>query len=348
MAIGTWMSVASTPSVAVRIGLPAFYFFSHHIVMIPIGVIIIATVSLLRVTHICRLSLFIYLGCIVLLICVLFFGTEIKGAKRWINLFFISLQPSEILKPALTILNAWFISEQYRDNEFPGILLSTLSVGLTCILLLLQPDIGMTVIIVLTWMAQLFVSGMSIFIIVFSIALCLIGSIGLYYVFPHFHGRVDKFLDKRTNLHTDFYQVQKSLEAFKNGGLFGKGPGEGVVKAHVPDIHSDFVFSVVGEEFGFILCLTIIVLFFVIIVRSLLRVMQSSSLFSYSAGFGIIVQFTAQILINISVSLNLIPTKGIPLPFISYGRSSFLASSLSIGILLLLTKKSSISGMYGR
>lgn len=342
IAIGIWVSMASTPAVATRIGAPTFYFVKQHLIVVPIGVMTIIMISFLRITHICKLSVLIYIVCILSLIAVLLFGTEIKGAKRWISVFGISLQPSEFLKPALIIITAWLISEQYKTRKFPGISLSIGVISIIIPLLLLQPDVGMTLIIVITWIAQLFISGISVFVIL----LFIMGSIGagfaLYFTFPHFHDRVDKFLDQKNGIDADFYQVQKSIEALKSGGFFGKGPGEGVVKTLVPDVHSDFVFSVIGEEYGFILCTIIIILFLTVIIRSLMRAMESSNLFSFLAIFGIVIQISVQILINISTALNIIPTKGMTLIFISYGGSSFLASSVSIGILLALTKRINI------
>ena len=341
ISIGVWVCIASTPAVALKLGLSPFHFVKQHLIIVPISVFIIIITSFFQTRHIRRLSLIGYFICILLMIAVLIFGAEIKGAKRWLNIFGFSLQPSEFLKPVMTVLTAWLVAEQYRDRKFPGIILSIVCIVFVVPFLLLQPDVGMTIVVVLTWISQLFISGISMGILgLFAISA--IGSlIGLYFVLPHFAERIDKFLMK-DGTDTDLYQVQKSLEAFRNGGFFGKGPGEGVVKTLVPDAHSDFVFSVIGEEFGLMLCLVIIGLFILLIVRSLTRVMESSSIFCFSAVFGICSQITIQILINLSTSLNLIPTKGMTLPFISYGGSSFLATSVSIGILLALTKRNSM------
>jgi cell division protein FtsW len=199
----------------------------------------------------------------------------------------------------------------------------------------------MVVIITSTWIAQLFISGLSMFMIIAFIMSAGAALFGLYFIFPHVASRIDKFMLKDSD-NTDLYQIQKSIEAFKSGGLFGKGPGEGVIKTLVPDSHSDFVFSVIGEEFGFILCLLVIALFLVLIIRSIITIMESSSIFSFSAVFGIVFQISMQILINICTSLSIIPTKGMTLPFISYGGSSMLASAVGVGIILALTKRNAI------
>jgi cell division protein FtsW len=338
ISIGAWVSIASTPAVALKLGLSPFHFFKQHMIIMPIGVSIITVISFFQMRYIRKLAIIGYIICVLLLIYILLFGIEIKGAKRWISLFGVSLQPSEFLKPTLAITTAWLISEQYRDRKFPGIVLSIFSILLVIPLLLLQPDIGMAFVITSTWIAQLFVSGMSVFMMLLFVSTVIPALFVFYITLPHFAERIDEFLSGSG----DVYQVQKSIEAFKSGGFLGKGPGEGVVKTLVPDAHSDFVFSVIGEEFGFIICTVIMISFMILVIRSLIKVMNSSSIFSFSAVFGITFQITIQVLINIATSLNLIPTKGMTLPFISYGGSSFLATSISVGILLAITKSSSI------
>lgn len=339
LAVGIWVSITSTPTVAMKLGLPPFYFVKQHILIVPIAVFIMIFVSFLQPKHIRLLSLIGYFVCIALIVCTLIFGLEIKGARRWLNIFGFSLQPAEFLKPVIAVLTAWLVSEQYRDRQFPGIILSTVCIALIVPLMLFQPDVGMTVVLVLTWFAQLFISGLSIFMIVAFILVALSSVIGLYFTLPHFATRMDKFLFQ-SNGDTDLYQIQKSIEAFKNGGLWGKGPGEGVVKTLLPDSHSDFVFSVIGEEFGLIACILIIALFTVLIVRAISQIMKTSEMFNFSLVFGILFQITLQVLVNICTSLNLIPTKGMTLPFISYGGSSMLATAISLGIVLAITKKS--------
>jgi cell division protein FtsW len=342
ISIGAWVSIASTPAVAIKLGLTPFHFFKQHMIVMPVGVFLIVLISLFHVRYIRRFAMIGYVICILFLLCVLMFGDEIKGAKRWISLFGVSLQPSEFLKPTLSVITAWLISEQYRDRRFPGIALSMISISLVIPLLLLQPDVGMAFVIVTTWVAQLFVSGMSVFMMALCSCLASFSLFILYINLPHFAERIDDFLTGSG----DSYQVQKSIEAFKSGGLFGRGPGEGVIKTLVPDAHSDFVFSVIGEEFGFILCSIIIIAFIFLVTRSLIRVMNSSNMFNFASAFGISFQILMQVLVNVATSLNLIPTKGMTLPFISYGGSSFLATSVSIGVLLAITKVSSIDMDY--
>ena len=341
IAIGIWISIASTPSVALKLGLSPFYFVKQHILIIPIVVLFIISISALQSKHIRLLSLLGYFVCVGLIIFTILFGTEIKGAKRWLSIFGFSLQPSEFLKPFTTILTAWLIAKQYKNRNFQGIFISLISICLVIPLLLLQPDVGMTLIIVTTWLAQLFISGLSVTMILTFVFSSLGALTSLYFILPHFADRINRFLGS-SGEDNDLYQVHKSLEAFKNGGLFGKGPGEGIVKMKVPDSHSDFIFSVIGEEFGLIICIVIIALFVILALRPLIKVIKSSSIFCYSAVFGIVFQIIVQVTINISTALNLIPTKGMTLPFISYGGSSLLASAISVGFLLSLTKYNSL------
>jgi cell division protein FtsW len=252
----------------------------------------------------------------------------------------VSIQASEFVKPAFTILVAWMLAEKYRDPQFPGLSLSLFLLGSVVCLLVLQPDLGMTLIILSTWIGQLFIAGIPIlWMIVLAIA-GIVGLGGAYIFLPHVTKRIDQFLDPSSgDPRHDLYQVQKSLEAFKNGGLFGKGPGEGIVKKYVPDAHADFVFAVAGEEFGLILCLILVGLFGFIVIRSLSRAMEDSSVFIVMATAGIAIQFGLQAFVNMASALHLIPTKGMTMPFISYGGSSLLALGISMGVLLALTRR---------
>ena len=338
IAIGIWVSIASTPALAMKLGFSPFHFVKLHLFVVLIAVFILLFTSFFQAKHIRRLAAIGYFICLILIICTLFFGAEIKGARRWLNIFGFSLQPSEFLKPITAVITAWLVSEQYHDRKFPGIVISIVSLALVIPLLLLQPDIGMTVIIAGTFFAQLFISGLSIPMITAFVASLISAMFVLYVTFPHFADRIDKFLMR--NEDADVFQIQKSIQAFKNGGFFGKGPGEGVVKMLVPDSHSDFVFSVIGEEFGFLVCMIIISIFVLFIVRAISKIIKTSDMFNLIAVFGLLIQILMQVIINICTSLNLIPTKGMTLPFISYGGSSILAMAISFGIIISLTRKS--------
>ncbi len=338
---GIWVSIASTPAIAIKLGLQPFYFVKQHITILPVVLAIIVFLSVLSPKYIRVLSIVGYFGCVFLILCTLLFGSEIKGAKRWLDVFGFSLQPSEFLKPILSITTAWLLSIQYKEPRFKGILYSVISIIIVIPLLLKQPDIGMTVILLSTWFAQLFISGLSITMIVSAMVVGITSLAGLYFALPHFADRINRFIFPNTE-DNDLYQIERSLHAFKNGGLFGTGPGEGTVKMTIPDCHSDFVFSVIGEEFGFFACVAVILLFAVLVIRSILKALSASNMFCFSAVFGLSIQIFIQTSINICSALHLIPTKGMTLQFISYGCSSMLSSAICIGFMLALTKNSAL------
>jgi cell division protein FtsW len=340
MALGILLSFAASPPVADRLNLGGFYFVKRHVfMMIPTLFILIST-SLMTPRQIRRLASFVYLVGLFLLVLTITNGMEIKGARRWISFGNFSVQASEFVKPAFTVLVAWMLTERYRNPHFPGMIISASLLGLFALLLMMQPDLGMTVVTTGAWIGQLFIAGMPLFWMGFVAILGVFGLIGAYYFFPHVARRIDQFLDPSTgDPKHDLYQVHQSLEAFMNGGLLGRGPGEGTIKKYIPDAHADFVFAVAGEEFGFILCTVIVCLFAFIVARCFLRIMHENSLFVVLAVCGLIIQFGSQALVNMSSTLHIIPTKGMTMPFISYGGSSLLALAMAMGMVLALTRK---------
>jgi len=340
IAMGVFLSFAASPSVAERLNLGTFYFVKRHMIMLIPALATMIGVSLLSPVGVRRLSLIIYLLGIILLILTFFSGLEIKGARRWILILGNSIQASEFVKPALTVITAWLIAEKMHDEKFPGITLSMVAVGIIVGLLLLQPDLGMTVVIIATWVGQLFIAGMPIIWMTGIAGIGVAGLVGAYFFLPHVTKRIDQFLDPSAgNPVHDLYQITKSLAAFANGGFFGKGPGEGVVKKHVPDAHADFVFAVAGEEFGLWMCILIVGIFMAIVIRFMMRAAQGSSLFILLGATGLAVQFGLQAFINMASALHLIPTKGMTMPFISYGGSSMVALAICAGMLLAFTRK---------
>ncbi|MEI6627853.1 MAG: putative peptidoglycan glycosyltransferase FtsW [Alphaproteobacteria bacterium] len=338
--IGVFLSFAASPSVAERLNLGTFFFVKRHIIMIIPAVAVMIGVSLFSPISIRRLSLLMYILGIILLIMTFIFGVEVKGARRWLMIFGNSIQASEFVKPAITVITAWLIAEKMHDEKFPGITLSMVAVGIIVGLLLLQPDLGMTIVIIATWVGQLFIAGLPIFWMAGLAGIAIAGLVGAYWLLPHVTKRIDQFLDPSAgNPVHDLYQITKSLAAFANGGFFGKGPGEGVIKKNVPDAHADFVFAVAGEEFGLWMCIIIVALFMVIIIRFMMRATKGSSLFILLSTTGLAVQFGLQAFINMASTLHLIPTKGMTMPFISYGGSSMVALAICAGMLLALTRK---------
>jgi cell division protein FtsW len=331
---GLFMNFTSSPAIARRIEAPQLFFFQKHLFFATISILILIFFSYLRVNHIRLIAPPLFLLIILILILTLIFGNEIKGAKRWVSIAGFTIQGSEFAKIFFIIFNA-FILDKFHNSKF---YIKYCASGASCLiltsLLIFQPDFGMSFMVILLWLSQLFLYGLpwlAIFIIsLFAIA----GIISSYMLLPHVQDRVDRFFEIGNN-----YQVERSIDAYINGGFFGTGPGGGLVKKHIPDSHSDFIFSVVAEEFGLIISSLIIFIFLYLITRIIRKNDIITGYFSYLTIGALIIQFAAQIIINIGVSLGMLPTKGITLPFISYGGSSLIAMSISFGIILALTKK---------
>ncbi len=335
LAFSLMLVTTASPAVANRIGLTDNYFSSRHVVFLTLAVIIILTFSLLDKKWIRRLAIFGFLGSLLMLVLVKFYGFEVKGATRWINIGGFSYQPSEFMKPFFAVVTGWILSLHYYE-EFPSFKVCFMLFLGVATLLIIQPDFGMLVMVSAVFGIQLFVAGLPIIWLFIAIFASVFGSIGAYLLLPHVASRINRFLDP---VNSENYQVTRSLEAFESGGLYGKGPGEGSVKQFLPDSHTDFIFAVAGEEFGAIICLMIIITFAYIVIRILVNLLHEDDKFTQIAAIGIISQFGLQAVINMGVSLNLLPTKGMTLPFISYGGSSTLAISIGMGMLLGLTKR---------
>lgn len=336
IAFGILLAMAATPMVANRIGLEEFYFLKRHLCYVVPSLMIIFIISTFDEYKLKKFALILFFGALTLTFLTLIIGAEIKGARRWINLGGFSIQPSEFVKPALAILTAWMFANQKEDRQFKGIFVAICLLLLFAIPLVLQPDIGMLFVTTAVWGGQIFVFGLSIFIVIAAVLLAASG-LGLAYIFlPHVTTRIDKFLNPAAG---DHYQIDRSLEAFECGGLFGVGPGEGLVKRYLPDAHADFVFAVLGEEFGFFVCALVVCLIAFIVVYGMLGINKDKSIFSNLALLGLLIQFGLQSGINMASALHLMPTKGMTLPFMSYGGSSMLAISICAGMILALSKK---------
>ena len=308
-----------------------FLFINRHSVFFIIGMLIIIFLSQQNNKNIRRISLFGFLFLIILLLSLFFFDYEVKGSKRWLKVFSFSFQPSELVKPLFIILTSWGISQSINGKKY--FLLTTFLSFLTLILLvLMQPDLGMTILIATTFFCQLFVAGLPMMLVVYGLALILSLSILSYFFLDHVKNRIDSFLGN-----ADTYQIDLSLMAFKSGGIFGKGPGQGDLKEKIPDANTDFIFAVAGEELGLIFCLIILIIILSIVIKTLLKVLKVNNPYKIIAISGLTCSFGLQSLINILSSLGMIPTKGMTLPYVSYGGSSMLATSILFGFLLSLT-----------
>ncbi len=335
-AFGAVLTLAASPAVAERIGVDPYYFVRRQFVFLPVAMIVMFGVSLMTPRGVKRLAVILAVAAFIGMLATLLIGEEIKGASRWLSLAGFSLQPSEFAKPAFAVIAAWMFSEHREDDRFPGAIIATGLFLVVAALLLLQPDVGMTAVVAAIWGVEFFLAGLPLVMVVALAVTFGGGVVAAYFTFSHVQLRIDRFLDPSSG---EGYQVNRALEAFRNGGLFGRGPGEGRVKEVLPDAHADFIFAVAGEEFGLIVCLIILGLFAFIVLRGFSRVLREDNLFVLLAAAGLTAQFGLQVIINIASTINLIPPKGMTLPFISYGGSSTLALALGMGMLLALTRE---------
>ena len=337
-AFGMMLTAAASPPVAERIGLESLYFVRRQAILIVPAIALLVSISLLEPRTVRRLAAIAFVGGIVLLVATLLIGPEIKGSQRWLKFGGLTLQPSEFIKPAFAVVAAWMFSARRLGEDIPGYQISGILYLTVLGLLLAQPDVGQAIIVSAIWFTQWFLAGLSATWVGLIFLLGLTSMVVAYFVFPHVASRVDRFLDPASG---DNYQIDRAMEAFMNGGLFGRGPGEGTAKAYLPDAHSDFILAVAGEEFGLVACLILLALFAFIVLRGLFRVLEDSNLFIVLASTGLLVQFGLQAIINMASTVNLMPTKGMTLPFISYGGSSMLALAFGMGMLLALTRRRS-------
>ena len=341
VAVGAVLGMAASPPVAEHLGKGSFYFAQRHIVFLPIALAGLLAASALKPQGVRILALLVFTVALGLMVLTLVSGSEIKGAIRWISIAGLSLQPSEFIKPSFAVLSAWLFAQQRLGKSFSGYALAIGLYGLVVLLLLAQPDVGMAILVSIIWGTQFFLAGLPMLLVITIGALFLAGGVFAYFQFAHVRARIDMFLDPSGE---KAYQVARSLDAFRGGGIFGVGPGEGQVKEVLPDAHADFIFAVAGEEFGLLMTLMVVALFAFIVLRGFVRVFRDSELFTQLAVAGLLVQFGLQAIINMASTVNLMPTKGMTLPFISYGGSSMFALALGMGMVLALTRDSTAPG----
>ena len=334
-AVGAILTVAASPGAAARSGLEPFFFVRHQFAFMVPALLILLAVSMLSPRGIRRIAVLVLGAGIILVAATNFSGIEIKGASRWLSLGGFTFQPSEFVKPCFAVVAAWMFAEYRQSENFPGHAIASVLLLVVVALLLLQPDFGMAVTVAAVWFVQFFLAGLSLWWVGLSLAATLGLVTAAYSIFPHVAKRIDLFIDP---LSGDSFQVTTSLKAFQQGGLLGKGPGEGVVKGYLPDAHTDFIFAVAAEEFGMLAALAIVGLFSFIVLRGLTRVVREADLFVLLAVAGLLTQFGLQALINMGVTVQLLPAKGMTLPFVSYGGSSLIASALGMGMVLALTR----------
>jgi cell division protein FtsW len=336
MLCGVILSLAASPPVATRIGLDPFHFFNRHVLFLLPSFVVLIAVSFLSPRQIRRGALMVFAISIALIVVTLTVGPEVKGSRRWITLLGVNIQASEAAKPAFVVVAAWLFSESARRPDMPATSIALVLLLMLVALLVMEPDFGQTMLILMVWGALFFIAGMRMIWVAGLAGAAAAGLFGAYLLVPHVAGRIKRFMNPASG---DTFQVDTAMEAFSNGGWFGLGPGEGIAKRSLPDSHTDFVFAVAAEEFGIILCLALVALFAFIVIRTLSRAYATEDSFARFAASGLAMLFGVQAAINISVNLQLIPAKGMTLPFISYGGSSIVSLAYGVGMMLALTRQ---------
>jgi cell division protein FtsW len=336
--LGVALSFASSPAaiLADESITDQFHYSWRMIVFATGGIGAMLALSLLSPRGVRRIAVLTLLGAIVVMAMLPFIGDTVKGAARWVNLGPFSLQPSEFAKPGLIVFAAWMFAEGKKGQGVPGVSIAFGFYTVVVALLLIQPDIGQTLLITTTFMAVFFMAGVPLRWVAVLMGAFTAGMSAIYLLFPHVQARIAKFLSPGIE---DTHQIDRASEAIRAGGLVGRGIGEGVMKRSVPDLHTDFIYSVGAEEFGLVLSLTMIALYAFIVIRGMRRAMKLNDPFEQTAAAGLFMLIGLQASINIAVNLNLIPTKGMTLPFISYGGSSMLAMGVTMGFALALTRR---------
>ncbi len=333
---GVVLSLAGSPAVAERLGYDSFHFVDRHIAFFLPALAVMVGTSLLSPRQARRTALIVLVVSLVLMLAVLFIGIENNGSRRWLNLFGLSIQPSEFMKPSFVVIAAWLFAENSRRPDIPGNVFALILLGIVVALLVAEPDFGQTMLISIAWGSLFFMAGVPWLWIAGLGATGVGGIFAAYIMLPHVAGRIDRFLSPQSG---DTFQVDTAMASILRGGWLGRGPGEGTVKRILPDAHTDFIFAVAAEEFGIIICIVLVLIFALVVLRGLRNSLRSEDAFTRLAAAGLVVLFGVQAVFNMSVNLSLLPAKGMTLPFISYGGSSMIAVAFGMGLILALTRR---------
>tara|TARA_Y100001958_G_scaffold146888_1_gene127051 strand:+ start:309 stop:1481 length:1173 start_codon:yes stop_codon:yes gene_type:complete len=336
LGMGFFAAFAASPAVAQHIGKSTYYFANKQLVFLVLAAFVFLAVSMLDAIWIRRLAVLMLVGAIGGVVLTLFAGVSVKGASRWLHIFGVSIQPSEILKPAFVVVVAWLLARQRARFKAHDIWYALVLLIGCCLLLAMQPDFGQTILLALVWMCLFYLAGGSLKLIAGLSGVGLAAGLYVYSAYPYFRSRIERFLDPSTG---DTYQVDKAMDAIRSGGITGVGPGDGQVKSILPDAHADYVFAVAAEEGGMLMGGFIILTFAFLVWRALWALREENEHWVQLASAGLICLFGLQAIINLGVNLNLIPSKGMTLPFISYGGSSLLASAITMGMLVGLMRQ---------
>lgn len=340
IAIGLVAVAAASPAAADRYSSGAvqfapLHYFYRQIIWMVLAVPAMIIISMMPRDQLKRLCALGAAVCIAAMMLVPLIGEEVNGARRWIGLGFTQVQPSEFLKPFFIVVVAWLLSLKEKDRKLPVMLLSGGLTAVIAVLLMLQPDFGSTIIFGTVWIAMIALAGVNLRILVGMAVAGVVGIVLAYFFYDVAQVRIDGFLFGEG----DNFQVENAMRTLTAGGLLGMGPGGGTRKFHLPEPHTDYIFSVIGEEFGLIACMAIAAIFCAIVVRVLVKLLDEDEPFAILAAAGLVCQFGLQALINMAVNVQLAPSKGMTLPFISYGGSSVMALSITMGLLLAFTRR---------
>ena len=336
MLAGIVLCLAASPPVAARIGLDPFHFVNRQIFFLVPAIAVMLVTSFLSPHDIRKVALVVFVISLCLMAVTPYFGAEIKGAKRWLVILGVNIQPSEFMKPAFVVLIAWLFGETAKRPEMPANSIALVLLIAVVALLVMQPDFGQTMLVSLVWGALFYMAGMRFIWLIGLAATAGLGLVTAFFTVPHVAQRINRFLDPASG---DTFNIDIATESFVRGGWFGRGPGEGTIKRILPEGHTDFVFAVAGEEFGVVLCLILVSLFAFIVIRALVKAMHNDDAFIRFAAAGLAILFGLQSTINMAVNLHLMPAKGMTLPFISYGGSSLISLAYGMGMLIALTRE---------
>lgn len=338
MVLGGVIVTTAAISVADVYSVDVYYFARRQAIFLSmaiLGMIMCSFFEVRTIKGIGLITFLIFAACVPL---TLIMGTDVKGATRWIEIAGFSLQPTEFLKPSMAVMTATLLSSKVPENQLKGFWVSMGVLGLIGGTILLQPDFGMFLMLSMLWFVQAFASGVSLMILAPLVLVGLTVIAGAYFSLDHVRSRIHRFLDPSSG---DSYQVDQARDAIMSGGFWGRGAGEGIVKHDLPDAHTDFIFAVVGEEFGIIACIALLILYAAIVFRCYSQFIRESDRFVAIAGIGLVTIFALQALVNMGVVLSVLPTTGMTLPFISYGGTATLAMGMTMGFVLSLTRKRS-------
>ncbi len=340
--IGLFFSLAVSPAEAISINTDTYFFLTRHLIYCFISLFFLIVISILPAGKIRKLSLIIFMGSLIGIFLTLTVGINSGGASRWLPIFGFTIQPSEFLKPSLVIVVSWFLARARIEGNTSLQIIPAILLFLSVFLLLQQPDVGQTILIIITVMGLMFFNGLPWKIVIGLISFSILGGIFLYFNFSHVSLRVDNWVNAWFNpdsLESRPTQMSSAIDAFENGGLFGQGIGEGWMKYNLPDAYTDFIFAAVAEEGGLFFILLIILIYGFIIIRGFSKIQTLNNYFNQLAASGLLLIFGLQTLFHMAVNLSLVPAKGMTLPFISYGGSSIMALGICMGMFLSLTKK---------